>query len=127
MGLERKVLSSGNGVDFPTSQDKVTVHYTLGLYDSSKADNNFMGDVIMTSYGRPQTIPLEPGSNIRGFLEGVPQMSLGEHAILTFTPDMGLGEQGKYLRNGPLVTMNIPAHTNYVLDIELLAINDKKA
>lgn len=43
MGVEKKTLSAGNGVDFPKKGDNVAIHYTGCLYDQSKADNYFMG------------------------------------------------------------------------------------
>jgi hypothetical protein len=44
MGVTRKILSEGNGVDFPKKGDNVTIEYTGNLYDASKADNDYRGN-----------------------------------------------------------------------------------
>jgi hypothetical protein len=33
MGVEKKILKAGNGVDFPKEGEKVAMHYTGCLYD----------------------------------------------------------------------------------------------
>ena len=43
MGVTRKLLKEGNGVDRPKKGDEVTIEYTGNLYDSSKADNDYRG------------------------------------------------------------------------------------
>ena len=43
MGVEKKTLVPGNGVDFPKKGDNIAMHYNGCLYDASKADNHFMG------------------------------------------------------------------------------------
>jgi len=45
MGVTRKVVKEGNGVDRPQKGDEVTIEYTGNLYDSSKgADNDYRGN-----------------------------------------------------------------------------------
>jgi len=44
MGVTRKVVKQGNGVDRPQTGDEVTIEYTGNLYDPSKgADNDYRG------------------------------------------------------------------------------------
>lgn len=43
MGVEKKMLKSGNGVDRPKAGDTVTMEYTGWLYDVSAAGNGYKG------------------------------------------------------------------------------------
>lgn len=43
MGVEKTILSQGNGVDFPNKGDTVAMHYTGCLYDAAAAANHYMG------------------------------------------------------------------------------------
>ncbi|KAI4133219.1 MAG: hypothetical protein LQ338_000277 [Usnochroma carphineum] len=93
MGVTRKVLKEGNGVDKPKKGDKVTIEYTGNLYDETKADNNYRGTQFDTSKGRGDfETQIGVGKVIRGWDEGVQQMSLGEKSILTITGDYAYGE-----------------------------------
>lgn len=38
MGVERKVIKEGNGVDFPKKNDNVTIDYTGTLFDPNSSD-----------------------------------------------------------------------------------------
>ncbi|KAJ5966457.1 hypothetical protein N7481_013171 [Penicillium waksmanii] len=118
MGVEKKTLVPGNGVDFPKKGDNVSLHYTGCLYDASKADNHFMGDKFDSSHnpGRgPLASDIGVGRLIRGWDEGVPQMSVGEKAILTISADYGYGPKG--------FPGLIPANSQLVFEVELLKIN----
>jgi FK506-binding protein 1 len=44
MGVEKKVLKTGNGTDKPKAGDTVTMEYTGWLYDPSAADSGFKGN-----------------------------------------------------------------------------------
>lgn len=44
MGVTKKVLRNGNGVNKPTTGDEVVIDYTGCLYDPTAADKHFMGD-----------------------------------------------------------------------------------
>ncbi|OJJ46480.1 hypothetical protein ASPZODRAFT_132551 [Penicilliopsis zonata CBS 506.65] len=122
MGVEKTTLFNGNGVDYPQANDNVTMHYTGCLYDASAAGKNYMGKQFDSSKkpGRgPFATKIGVGRVIKGWDEGVPQMSLGEKAILTISPDFGYGSQG--------FPGLIPANSTLVFEVELLSINGKKA
>ncbi|KAJ5895337.1 hypothetical protein N7495_007028 [Penicillium taxi] len=96
MGVDKKILSPGNGTSFPKPGDYVDMHYTGCLYDASQADNHFMGKKFDSSYDRKKPLgsAIGVGRLIKGWDEGVPTMSLGEKAILTITPDYAYGPRG---------------------------------
>ncbi|KAJ5942750.1 hypothetical protein N7516_002918 [Penicillium verrucosum] len=120
MGVEKKTLVEGNGVDYPKKGEHVAIHYTGCLYDAEKADNHFMGNQFDSSHkaGRgPLATPIGVGRLIRGWDEGVPQMSLGEKAILTISSDYGYGDRG--------FPGLIPANSKLVFEVELLKVGTK--
>ena len=47
MGVTKKVLRKGNGVDKPNIGDEVIIDYTGYLYDAHAASNNYMGDELV--------------------------------------------------------------------------------
>ncbi|KAL6717080.1 hypothetical protein ACLMJK_004995 [Lecanora helva] len=118
MGVDKKIISTGNGTDVPKVGDEVTIEYTGNLYDESKgAAADFRGKqyVIYTrsqlksksvaklqssvtrfdsSKGRgPFKTQIGVGKVIKGWDEGVTTMSLGEKAILTISSDYAYGER----------------------------------
>ncbi|KAL2218134.1 hypothetical protein M432DRAFT_640239 [Thermoascus aurantiacus ATCC 26904] len=119
MGVTKTLLKPGNGQDFPKKGDMVTIEYTGCLYDESKADNHYMGKQFDTSKQRgPLKTPIGVDAVIRGWDEGVVQMSLGEKSILTISGDYGYGERG--------FPGLIPPNASLVFEVELIGINDKK-
>jgi len=105
----------GNGVDFPQKEDQVTVHY-VGRFRES-------GDVFDSSYLRQRPLKFqvgtEPPNVIQGWDQGIRELSLGQKATLQVRSDFAYKESG--YRNV------IPPNADLEFDIELLAINDKKA
>jgi FK506-binding protein 1 len=91
----------------------LTMHYKGTL-----ASNNSKFD---SSYDRktPFQFKIGRGDVIQGWDEGVPQMSLGEKAILHIPSDLGYGAQGA----GGV----IPPNADLDFEVELLGIGDKKA
>ncbi|KAL8655116.1 MAG: hypothetical protein Q9210_001096 [Variospora velana] len=86
MGVTKKVLKEGNGTDKPKAGDEVTIEYTGNLYDETKADNDYRGTQFDSSVGRGDfKTPIGVGRVIRGWDEGVLDMSLGEKSILTIS------------------------------------------
>ncbi|PWN97930.1 hypothetical protein FA09DRAFT_330095 [Tilletiopsis washingtonensis] len=108
-GVEVKSLSAGDGKTYPKKGDKVTMHYVGTLQSNgSKFDSS-------RDRGSPFVTSIGVGQVIKGWDEGVPQLSLGEKAVLTITPDYGYGARGF-----PPV---IPANSTLIFEVELLKIN----
>ncbi|KAF9033988.1 peptidyl-prolyl cis-trans isomerase [Hymenopellis radicata] len=108
MGVTVESLKAGDGATFPKKGDKVTIHYVGTLLNGSKFDSS-------RDRGEPFVTEIGVGKVIKGWDEGVPQLSLGEKAILTATPDYAYGSRGF-----PPV---IPANATLKFEVELLKIN----
>ncbi|KAA6414664.1 MAG: peptidylprolyl isomerase [Lasallia pustulata] len=120
MGVTRKVLKEGNGTDKPKKGDEVTIEYTGNLYDEAQASNNYRGKHFDSSKGRGDfQTKIGVGKVIRGWDEGVTQMSLGERSILTITGDYAYGDSG--------FPGLIPPNATLIFEVELKGINNKKA
>ncbi|KAJ5326477.1 uncharacterized protein N7506_009579 [Penicillium brevicompactum] len=113
MGVEKTILENGNGVDYPKVGERVAIHYRGCLYDPSKEAEHFMGADAVP----PLATPIGVGRLIKGWDQGVPQMSLGEKAILTISPDFGYGAQG--------FPGLIPANSQLVFEVKLVSIGTK--
>ncbi|KAL2799506.1 FK506-binding protein 1A [Aspergillus keveii] len=109
MGVTVDTISPGDGVNFPKSGDVVTIHYVGTLAsDGSKFDSSRdRNDPFVTKIG--------VGKVIKGWDEGVPQLSVGQKAVLTCTPDYAYGSRGF-----PPV---IPPNSTLKFEVELIKIN----
>ncbi|KAF9964062.1 FK506-binding protein 1A [Mortierella alpina] len=107
MGVTIERLTPGNGTDFPTEGDTVVIHYVGTLENGEKFDSS-------RDRNKPFETVIGKGRVIRGWDEGVPQLSLNEKAILRITPDYGYGARGY-----PPV---IPANSTLTFEVELLEI-----
>ncbi|KAF9573674.1 FK506-binding protein 1A [Mortierella alpina] len=111
MGVTIERLTPGNGKDFPQKGDTVKIHYVGTLDDGKKFDSS-----------RDRESPFETqigvGRVIKGWDEGVPQLSVGEKAVLKITPDYGYGARGY-----PPV---IPQNANLTFEVELIEIIRKR-
>jgi len=105
MGVEVATIKPGDGKTYPSKGDVVNVHYTGTLLNGKKFDSS-------RDRGKPLTFKIGMGEVIQGWDEGVAQMSVGERAKLTVSPDYGYGSQAV----GP-----IPANSTLVFDVELLS------
>ncbi|KIJ17773.1 hypothetical protein PAXINDRAFT_161891 [Paxillus involutus ATCC 200175] len=109
MGVTIETITPGDGVNFPKTGDKVTIHYVGTLFGSSdKFDSS-------RDRGSPFETTIGVGKVIRGWDEGVPQLSLGQKANLIATPDYAYGTRGF-----PPV---IPPNATLNFEVELLKIN----
>ncbi|GAA5896413.1 hypothetical protein JCM6882_001007 [Rhodosporidiobolus microsporus] len=109
MGVTVESISPGDGKTYPKKGDTVTMHYVGTLqsngakFDSSRDRNQ----AFQTAIG--------VGRVIKGWDEGVPQLSLGEKARLICPPGDAYGAGGY-----PPV---IPPNSTLIFEVELLKIN----
>ncbi|CAE7949152.1 hypothetical protein FNF27_01902 [Cafeteria roenbergensis] len=108
MGVKKTTIKAGDGSTFPKAGDKLTMHYTGTLTSGAKFDSS-------KDRGTPFKFTIGVGQVIRGWDEGVTQMSLGETAKLEITSDFGYGARGA----GGV----IPPNADLIFEVELLAIN----
>ncbi|KAF8585868.1 peptidyl-prolyl cis-trans isomerase [Ramaria rubella] len=108
MGVTIETLTPGDGKTYPKTGDKVTIHYVGTLLDGSKFDSS-------RDRTEPFVTQIGIGKVIRGWDEGVPQLSLGQKANLTVTPDYAYGARGF-----PPV---IPGNATLKFEVELIKIN----
>ena len=113
MGVEIEVLQPGDGNTHPKKGDMLTMHYTGTLSsDGTQFDSS-------VAKGRPFQFVIGIGQVIRGWDEGVTQMSLGEKSVLKISSDYGYGPRGA----GGV----IPPNADLNFEVELLAVGEKKA
>ncbi|KAK4051365.1 FK506 binding protein proline rotamase rapamycin-binding protein [Microbotryomycetes sp. JL201] len=109
MGVDIETITPGDGKTFPKKGDTVSIHYTGTLLNGKKFDSS-------RDRGQPFKTRIGVGQVIKGWDQGVPQLSLGQRAKLTCSPDFAYGNQAV---GGDL----IPANSTLIFDVELLAIN----
>jgi len=107
MGVTIERITPGDGVSFPNRGDTVYIHYVGTLLDGSKFDSS-------RDRGEPFLTEIGVGKVIKGWDQGVPQLSKGEKALFTVTPDFAYGSRGF-----PPV---IPPNATLRFEVELLNI-----
>lgn len=107
-GLQFEVIEASTDPDAaqPTPEDKVKVHYTGTLID---------GTVFDSSVERGEPISFELKTVIKGWIEGLQLMSVGEKYRFYIPPELGYG---------PRQSGQIPPSSVLIFDIELLGIED---
>jgi FKBP-type peptidyl-prolyl cis-trans isomerase FkpA len=104
-------IRTGSGAE-ATSGKRVTVNYTLWLYDASKAEQK--GMMVQTTVGSsPFSFTLGNGQVIKGWDTGVNGMKVGGLRRLIIPPSLAYGASG----NGP-----IPANATIIFEVELLDV-----
>lgn len=86
MGVDIQKISPGNG-QYPKSGQTVSVHYTGTLQNGQEFDSS-------RKRGKPLDFKLGQGQVIRGWDEGIIQLSKGERAKLVISPDYAYGSKG---------------------------------
>ncbi|RWS25148.1 hypothetical protein B4U80_11020 [Leptotrombidium deliense] len=87
MGVEVQTIKEGDGSTFPKTGQTVVVHYTGTLQDGSKFDSS-------RDRGTPFKFKIGKGEVIKGWDQGVAQMSVGQRAKLICSPDFAYGSKG---------------------------------
>jgi len=107
MGVKVDTTKPGDGKSFPQTGQTVVVHYTGTLENGKKFDSS-------RDRNRPFEFKMGLGQVIKGWDEGVAQMSIGQRAVLTCSPDYGYGAQG--------YAGLIPPNSVLIFDVELLGV-----
>ncbi|XP_053544961.1 peptidyl-prolyl cis-trans isomerase FKBP1A-like [Bombina bombina] len=105
MGVQLETISPGDGRTFPKKGQTVHVHYVGLLEDGKKFDSSRDRD-------KPFKFKIGCHEVIRGWEEGVAQMSVGQRACLTCSPDYAYGKTGH-----PGI---IPPNATLIFEVELL-------
>lgn len=106
MGVTKDILTEGNGTK-PQVGDSVQVTYVGTLTNGEVFDSSFKRN-------RPFKFTVGIGQVIKGWDEGVLQMSIGEKAVLKITSDYGYGSNGA----GNV----IPPNADLIFEVQLLGI-----
>ncbi|KAI4739118.1 hypothetical protein E4T45_15052 [Aureobasidium sp. EXF-8846] len=119
MGVTKQIIKQGDGSTYPKNGDNVTMEYTGWI-----SENGQKGKQFDSSVGRGDfDVPIGTGRVIKGWDEGIVKedggMSLGEKATLTISSDYGYGDRG--------FPGAIPPKATLIFDVELKAINGKRA
>lgn len=104
----------GSGAEAKAGQ-KVAVHYTGWLYDSTATDSHGKKFDSSRDRGTPFQFPLGAGRVIKGWDKGVVGMKVGGQRTLLIPSEMAYGARGA---GGA-----IPPNATLIFDVELIGIN----
>ncbi|XP_012303621.1 peptidyl-prolyl cis-trans isomerase FKBP1A-like isoform X1 [Aotus nancymaae] len=107
MGVQVETISPGDGCTFLKCSQTCVVHDTRMLEDGKKFDSSW-------DRNKPFKFMLGKQEVMRGWEEGVAQMSVGQRAKLTVSPDYAYGATGH-----PGI---IPPCATLIFDVELLKL-----
>ena len=103
-GLQYKEVTKGKG-ETPTAGDKVKVHYKGTLIDGTEFDSSY-------KRGTPATFPVT--GVIKGWIEALQLMNVGDKFELAIPSELAYGKRGSGSKIGPDTTL--------LFDVELLEI-----
>lgn len=103
-------IEPGDGKTYPTSGDKVVMHYVAYLAETGvKFDSSYERSI-------PFRFQVGVGQAIKGWDEGVQRMTLGEKATLKIPSEYAYGVRG--------AGGSIPANTDLIFEVEIIAISN---
>ncbi len=105
-GLTYIITKNGDGAAVKAG-DNVTVNYTGMLTNGAVFDSSL-------TRNEPFSFPVGAGMVIKGWDEGLQQLKVGDHAILTIPPSIGYGTSGA----GGV----IPPNATLIFIIEVLGV-----
>ncbi|XP_031720914.1 peptidyl-prolyl cis-trans isomerase FKBP1A-like [Anarrhichthys ocellatus] len=108
MGVDVETIRPGHGGTNPQRGQTVSVHYVGTLTNGKKFDSS-------RDRGDPFKFKIGNGEVIRAWDEGVAQMTVGQLARLTCSPDYAYGAQGFH----PV----IPENATLIFEVELLGFS----
>ena len=103
-GLQYKEITEGKG-EIPTAGQKVKVHYKGTLIDGTEFDSSY-------KRGTPATFPVT--GVIKGWIEALQLMNVGDKFELAIPSELAYGKRGSGAKIGPDTTL--------LFDVELLEI-----
>lgn len=106
-GLRYEITQKGSG-PAPALGQTVSVHYKGTLISGQMFDSSY-------DRGQPIEMPLQEGSAIPGWIEGLQKISKGSKARFYIPPHLAYGDEG---------TQGIPPGSTLIFDIELLDVKD---
>ncbi len=108
-GLQYEVLKSGEeGAKSPALSDMVTTHYHGTLVDGTVFDSS-------VDRGQPATFPV--GGVIKGWIEALQMMKVGDKWKLYVPSDLAYGSQSP--------SPKIPANSALIFEVELISIKNE--
>mmetsp|Transcript_19519 Transcript_19519/g.17293 ORF Transcript_19519/g.17293 Transcript_19519/m.17293 type:complete len:124 (-) Transcript_19519:338-709(-) len=111
-GVKVVTISAGDGKTYPKNGDNLTMHYVGTFHRGPKDGQKFDSS---RDKNKPFKFQIGKGKVIKGWDEGVLQMSLGEKAVLEISWGHGYGANG--------YSGVIPGKQDLKFEVELLAIN----
>lgn len=105
----KETLKKGDKTNFPKAGDKVSVRYKGMLENGTIFDSN------ITKKSKPLMFVVGVGKVIRGWDEGLLEMSVGETAKLTIESEWAYGAKG--------APPAIPPNARLIFEVELLGIH----
>ncbi|XP_077283825.1 peptidyl-prolyl cis-trans isomerase Fkbp12 [Arctopsyche grandis] len=107
MGVEITTIRPGDGMTYPKPGQTVIVHYTGTLVNGTQFD-------CSRQRKQPFKFTIGKGDVIKGWEQGLAQMSVGQRAKLKCSPDFAYGARGH-----PGI---IPPNAELNFDVELLSV-----